>query len=537
MKSRIDKFNGFFLILSFWIGTPFILKAQNSFITTWSTDDGTIIGIPTNPNYSYNYDVDWDNDGIFEDIGVTGDITHQYDTPNTTYQVAIRGIFPSIYFNNTGVFRFKIISIDQWGDIAWESMEKAFYGCSNLEYNAIDIPNLSAVTNMSLMFSGDTSLVDGNLVNWDVSNVTDMSGMFQYAVSFNGNLSNWNISSVTEMGAMLSNCGMSIGNYDNTLIGWASQNVQSNVNIGASGLSYCDGETARNMLINTHGWSFVGDMLDCTSICEATPMAASIEITSPTTAIATWDAIPGATNYQVWYRIKGTSNWTIRSSTSLQRNLPDLVKNKYYQYKVRANCSSGWSDFSDIEIFYTSLCSDIPTGIASIYLDNTRMRIRWDNTDEVKAKVRYREVGTSTWYTQNSQDGNNYIYINGLTPNATYQYRVRSNCSDNNWSAYSSSYFHDLSMPRMDVNELITTKIYPNPVNNILNIEFETVTEEEISIIISNQVGKVIHTLNPSYEAGIQRESIDVSSFANGYYFITIQGDDMMESLKFVKVK
>jgi hypothetical protein len=38
------------------------------------------------------------------------------------YQVAIRGNFPRIYFNDTGD-KEKIISIDQWGDVNWTSME------------------------------------------------------------------------------------------------------------------------------------------------------------------------------------------------------------------------------------------------------------------------------------------------------------------------------------------------------------------------------------------------------------------------------
>jgi len=36
-----------------------------------------------------------------------------------------------------------------------------------------------------------------DLSNWNVSNVTNMSGMFCYAENFNSDLSNWNVSKVT----------------------------------------------------------------------------------------------------------------------------------------------------------------------------------------------------------------------------------------------------------------------------------------------------------------------------------------------------
>ena len=90
----------------------------------------------------------------------------------------------------------------------------------------------------------------------------------------------------------------------------------------------------------------------------------------------------------------------------------------------------------------------------------------------------------------------------------------------------------------MAVNKpTVASKIYPNPVNDILNVEFKTERNKKINIIISDQLGKVVHTVSELYPKGIQQESIDVSSFATGYYIITIQGNNMMETFKFVKIK
>ena len=101
----------------------------NAFVTTWQTDieyqyDNSIT-IPTQSG-GYNYTIDW-GDGN-SDTAVTGDITHHYDTPGT-YTVSITGDFPRIHFNY-GQDRAKIISIDQWGDMEWLSMEDAFQGLS-----------------------------------------------------------------------------------------------------------------------------------------------------------------------------------------------------------------------------------------------------------------------------------------------------------------------------------------------------------------------------------------------------------------------
>ena len=44
----------------------------------------------------------------------------------------------------------------------------------------------------------------GEISNWDVSNVTNMGGMFLNAESFNQPLNNWNVSKVTNMASMMS---------------------------------------------------------------------------------------------------------------------------------------------------------------------------------------------------------------------------------------------------------------------------------------------------------------------------------------------
>ncbi|MGK0387954.1 MAG: hypothetical protein ACI94Y_000681 [Maribacter sp.] len=79
-------------------------------------------------------------------------------------------------------------------------------------------------------------------------------------------------------------------------------------------------------------------------------------------------------------------------------------------------------------------------------------------------------------------------------------------------------------------------KFSKNFIRDLLNIEFKS-QDEEIDMTIYNHLGQVIHTKSESYQKGIQTESIDMSSFANGYYFITIHNSDRMETFKFMKIK
>ena len=103
----------------------------------------------------------------------------------------------------------------------------------------------------------------GAMPDWDVSSVTNMSSMFFYATSFNQSLNNWDISSVINMQEMFSYSSLSTDNYDGVLNSWSQQDVISGVILRAIGVNYCNGEDARQNLIDTYGWIITDDGLDC----------------------------------------------------------------------------------------------------------------------------------------------------------------------------------------------------------------------------------------------------------------------------------
>merc|ERR1711939_304998 len=68
-------------------------------------------------------------------------------------------------------------------------------------YGEIGDWNVSAVTNMSLLFL-DQKDFNENISRWDTSNVTNMGYMFAHASSFNQPVEGWNTAKVTNMSRM-----------------------------------------------------------------------------------------------------------------------------------------------------------------------------------------------------------------------------------------------------------------------------------------------------------------------------------------------
>lgn len=254
--------------------------SSRAFITTWKTtnsgiSDNKTISIKTDNNYSYDFSIDW-GDGTLEKNQTTN-VRHTYATKGT-YTISIKGEFPRlVHGKNTDAA--KLLTIEQWGDIKWYSMQNSFWHCRNLTSNAQDIPDLRLVTSTRNMFFNahsfnadinewDMSNVsiminmfrnarnfNQNIADWDVSSVTLMNQMFNGAKRFNQDISDWDVSRVRNMKNMLNNVDLSTANYDALLNGWSKLNLTNNVTLGAGQNQYSPAsETARSELINNLNW-------------------------------------------------------------------------------------------------------------------------------------------------------------------------------------------------------------------------------------------------------------------------------------------
>ncbi|MBE0638760.1 MAG: BspA family leucine-rich repeat surface protein, partial [Bacteroidales bacterium] len=254
----------------FWMGE------STYFITTWKTDNpGSDPDKVDFPGVGDNYSIYWED---ASNPAINGTLTGNGITTITfpaagTYKVNVTpgaGTFNRFNMND-GTDKQKLLDVNQWGTIEWTSMETAFYGCSNLNITATDLPVLSSVSSMSSMFSG-CSVLNGpaNITNWNTSAVTTMNSMFSGASAFNQNIGSWTFNSTVNLTNMLDNCGMDCSIYSATLTGWyANPSTPNGLSLGADGRQYnCSAYAARTILTGVKGWSINGD-----SPCEAGPTA------------------------------------------------------------------------------------------------------------------------------------------------------------------------------------------------------------------------------------------------------------------------
>ncbi|MCA6066183.1 BspA family leucine-rich repeat surface protein [Chryseobacterium sp. RG1] len=164
--------------------------------------------------------------------------------------------------------------ISYWDVSKVTNMPNMFSGATTFNQD-ISYWDVSKVTNMPNMFSSATTF-NQDISSWDVSKVTNMSYMLYQSTNFNQNLGSWNLKAGVLLNAMLSYSGMNCENYSKTLKGWAENSSTPNSRIlGVYGLKYGSaGQTYRNILTGTKGWTISGDTYDAS--CTATLSTADV---------------------------------------------------------------------------------------------------------------------------------------------------------------------------------------------------------------------------------------------------------------------
>ncbi|WP_082482475.1 BspA family leucine-rich repeat surface protein [Chryseobacterium sp. Leaf394] len=143
--------------------------------------------------------------------------------------------------------------------------------------------NTSSVTLAHGMFFMAAAF-NQNIGSWNTSQMTNIQSMFNGASSFNQNLGSWNLSSLLFGQGMFFNSGLNCQNYDSTIYGWSlNPATPNNISLqSASPLTYTHpaAVAARNYLINTKGWTFIGDSYNanCESDLSTSEVALASEI-------------------------------------------------------------------------------------------------------------------------------------------------------------------------------------------------------------------------------------------------------------------
>ena len=310
------------------LGDHHLINCSNTFnsgdfvIRYNATSSNPFVNIIAASNYNYKIDF---GDGTILNNQTTSSY-HTYNTPGV-YTISISGSFPKFSIAN----QENLISVEQWGNIQWKSMENAFSYCENLVINASDTPDLSQVTNMSYMFF-QAEKVNQPLNNWDVSNITNMKNLFFNAYNFNQPLDNWDVSNVTIMDGIFLNAN----SFNQPINSWDVSNITnfSEIFSGASNfnqpLNSWDVSNVTN-LYKAFAFSAFNQPLDSWDVSSVINMKETFTGTIFNKSLDNWD-VSSVTNMSRLFSIsrfnKNINNWDVSGVNNMAAMFRDSQFNQ-----------------------------------------------------------------------------------------------------------------------------------------------------------------------------------------------------------------
>ncbi len=548
------------ITIAFLIFSSSFLSAQDDlFITVWDTSyDGgeckNCVKIGVNHFLEYEYDIDWENDGEFDEFGLTGNAFHDYEVEGI-YEVAIRGKFPQLkmygnpyYYSNFTNDRLRIVDIKQWGDISWLDFSDSFAYCPNLNISAVDAPDLSLVENMNYAFAGCNSL-SSDLNHWDVSNIKSMQRTFLRIDNFNADISNWDVSNVEDMRYMFSrteqiNCDL--GNWDvsnvtnmhsmfkqatefnQDLNNWDVSNVEVMEDMFYRAISFNQniGDWDVSNVTNMHGmfelaFSFNIDISrwDVSSVENMSSMFFSAR--SFNQEIGEWDVFNVTTMERMFEDANefngDLSQWRFPKTVSLARMFEGT---RYFNSDI-----SQW-DVSNVKNLRDMFCN---ADRFNQYLGD------WNISTDITDLGNF--LAYSGMSRSNYEETLNGWAVNPNTPDSISMdaskmvycdQSGRNLLLDKGWTILDDD--HSSSPNCITNNEetqIDDIKIYPNPVFDVLFIESEDLLPNN-NFQILNELGQVVVSGN------IDFSGININELSEGVYFIKITDGSIFQ--KFVKL-
>ncbi|MBD2701648.1 fibronectin type III domain-containing protein [Spirosoma sp. BT702] len=171
------------------------------------------------------------------------------------------------------------------------------------------------------------------------------------------------------------------------------------------------------------------------------PQFQNVDFVSSTSAHVRWhdtnNIIDSLLRYDLQYQpASGGVLTSLGNFSSVTAVLNNLQNNTTYEWRIRTNCGNGdVSDYSSNQ--FTTRCAD-PSSLNGGSSSGTLASVSWYGLSDgqIRYEVRYRVAGSSGAYMTLSSLTATYTSLTGLTPNTTYEWSVRTRCTDGQSSTF-----------------------------------------------------------------------------------------------------
>ena len=103
----------------------------------------------------------------------------------------------------------------------------------------------------------------------------------------------------------------------------------------------------------------------------------------------------------------------------------------------------------------------------------------------------------------------------------------------------SNTYCDTVSVPGFtstnEIEQLTNIVLFPNPVQDLLNIEFSIEESMDIEVTVMSSTGQIIQQKVDNYYSGEQQVKISTSNLPNGFYLLRLKSENTVITKRFIK--
>lgn len=270
--------------------------------------------------------------------------------------------------------------------------------CSGIPgtFSAIESVTTNAISCEQVVITGSTPSDNTVELSWNAVASAD-SYEVQYKIS--GSADPWTSSSVSETTTTITGLA-------------ASTNYVIRVR------AICSGASGTFSLIE----SVTTNAISCEQvvITGSTPSDNAIDLS--------WNAVSSASNYEVQYKVSGSTAWTSVFESGTSVTISGLSASTNYVVRVRAICSGVSGTFSAIESVTTNAITCEQVVITSSTPSENAIDLTWNAvTSASNYEVQYKISGSTAWTSM--LEAGTSATISGLSASTNYVVRVRAICS------------------------------------------------------------------------------------------------------------
>ena len=425
---------------------------------------------------------------------------------------------------------------------------------ASFTYDSIALPSPSATYQISFVASNSyghgVALDDVQVYDDDGSGpwipttptvVTDpATNLTQTTATLNGTVTNPDNLTITPMGFEWKEASAFMYNVVN-VTGTALTHNLSDLTAGT--------QYTYRAFITYNGMTYYGEDVTFTTTAQGQPTdptvttaaASNIEQTTATlnATIANPDNVSISAKGFEWKTTMGGTYTQIAGTgtgNSFTANLTGLTANTGYTYK--AFITFNGTTVYGSEMTFNTLPEEVqpcevPTGLTASNITKESFDVSWNANSGVSSwNVRYR-VADGQWTTATSNT--NQYAVTGLSAETNYEVQVQADCGNGNLSEWSESLNVTTLVDGINSYLLNSISLYPNPANDVVNVQCTMNNVQLEGIEIIDVYGKVVRTVVGANNYSPMPIRINVSGLANGMYFVRVTTDEGTVTKTFIK--